>query len=812
MLALFPPSSLDNSILTSVLVGLLVVWAFHETLGWGLSGLVVPGYLASIFLIEPTTAVVVVAEALTTWAVVTAVSERVPHWWPWTRLFGRDRFLLFLLVSVAMRLVLEGGGYAWLAEATGIKVLRGLHSMGLVLVPLAANAIWRQGLGRSVVRLGVPVLVTWAIVDLLLRTTNLSLSSFALTYEDLALDFVSSPRAYILLLVGASIGSAVNLRWGWDFGGIIIPGLLALCWMEPHRLLATLGEVLVLTVLVRLVLKAPGLRGTNLTGGRPLVLAFVLAYLAKFGLGWLFAGSQVGLAGRDVFGFGYLLTALLAVRAVRYGDLSRVLVPAVVTSFASFVAATGLGLVLAVLLPEREEVEGAPMQVTGMPGRAAALAAAWTDAGLVPEGLVARVVRGEPGIVAGGDGFGALVVRGGTGPIVSGRLGARHAGPATLAVAEALDARAVLVCAPEGDACESARAELALVGPVLVVEAGDRRRLRLPDTSAGVDLGTLGKALGPFDVETGADDLTLTLDEPTRLIIASTAFGLEPAPLGDPAVALDAWVAGAEAPSLPAGQGIGSASIADGERRVLQDTVVGAWMKWRAGGPDAEPALRLATGLARELGYTLTRTGDASALTGQGWIALLDRAGSPIVVEAPALRDEPGSAVLARALHGATGATLLVLDRSGRGDHPPAHGVLLGALARLGSGVGVVTARAGRGGTDPGAEVVLSVGRPITDLGRAPAILRRAAELFGSAGVPVATWDGSARRLSYVDPGNEARAAAALAAGEEAQVTVFATTAWIERAQRGDGLARREKADPARPTGAADHQARGVAE
>jgi hypothetical protein len=43
MLEIFPPSSLNNSILTSVLVGLVVVWLFQETYGWNFSGLVVPG-------------------------------------------------------------------------------------------------------------------------------------------------------------------------------------------------------------------------------------------------------------------------------------------------------------------------------------------------------------------------------------------------------------------------------------------------------------------------------------------------------------------------------------------------------------------------------------------------------------------------------------------------------------------------------------------------------------------------------------------------------------------------------------------------
>jgi hypothetical protein len=777
MLALFPPSSLDNSILTSVLVGMLVVWALQETLGWGLSGLVVPGYVATIFLIEPTTAMVVIGEALATWALVTFLSDRVPRWWPWTRLFGRDRFLLFLLVSVAIRLALEAGGFAWLARTTGIEVLRALHSMGLVIVPLAANTIWRSGFSRGLFRLTVTIALTWGIVGgVLLQFMNLSLSSFALTYEDLALDFVSSPRAYILLLVGAAIGSAVNVRWGWDFGGIIIPGLLALCWMEPRRLGATLAEVIVLTMLLRVVLRLPVLRGVNLTGGRPLVLAFGLAYTVKFLLGWVFAGGWIGVSGRDVFGFGYLLTSLLAARAVRYGDLFRVLVPAVTTSFVSFVVASALGLALAVAFPVDDGQEGGPDLVTeAAPTEIEVLEAAWADAGPVPTDVVERVTRGAAVLLAGGDGFGALVVRGGAGPVVTGRVGASQLDVAVLAVAEAVDARAILLCAPRGDACEHARASLADVAPVLVVEPGVASTLSLPaDGSAtgidvaSIDVGRLGEAVGAFTIDAGAPAFTLTLSPAARLSAGARAFGLLPGPLPDltsgPTAAKDS------APPLRLG-----------ELRVLQESVAAPWMAWRAGGEGAEDSLRLAAGMARRLGLHIGRAGDVSTFTGDGWMAVLDRTGARVLVEAPSLREEPASGSLARLLTRATGATLLLLDRTERGERRPVQGVLLAALTTLGGDAAVLTARTAGAGTDPGAEVVLSVGRPVADVAAAPAVLQEIAALLAAGGVDVATWDGSAQRLPLADLRNESRAAVAVAAGRERQVTVFATHDFVER-------------------------------
>ncbi|MFN7147393.1 MAG: poly-gamma-glutamate biosynthesis protein PgsC/CapC, partial [Myxococcota bacterium] len=334
-----------------MLIGLFVVWAFQETLGWNFTGLVVPGYLASIFTIHPATGMVVVSEALVTVSIVLLLSERVPAWWPWTRLFGRDRFFLFLLTSVAVRIALEGGGFDLARQAFGLRVEEGLHSMGLVLVPLLANAFWRAGAG-GMPRVAVPVLLTWALLEwVFVPFTNLSLSSFELTYEDLALNFVGSPRAYILLLIGAAMGSWANQRWGWDYGGIIVPGLLALCWSAPASLAATIGEAVVIAALLKASFRLPVLRTANLTGGRPLVLAFTLGYLTKFAMGWAFGGAWPGFAVRDLYGFGYLLSSIVALRIVKHGEPFRSVVPALVTSLGAFVGGSAVAWGLAVLLP-----------------------------------------------------------------------------------------------------------------------------------------------------------------------------------------------------------------------------------------------------------------------------------------------------------------------------------------------------------------------------------------------------------------------------------------------------------------------------
>ncbi len=382
MIELFPTSVLDTSILTAVLVGLLLVWFFQEWLGWGFTGLVVPGYLASVIVIQPLTGAVMIAEGVATWALLVALSDAIPRWWPWSPLFGRDRFFLTLLSSVAVRLAMEGVAFPWMAENLHLRVAAELHSMGLVVVPLLAYAIWRNGPVRAVPRLGLPLLLTWALLEwLLLRWTNLSLGSFELTYEDLALDFVSSPRAYILLLFGAWLGSIANLRWGWDFGGIIVPGLLALCWLQPERLVATIGEALVIALVLRLALRLPSLREMNLAGGRLLVLAMLLAYLLKFALGHLLGAGWPGLRLRQLFGFGYLLPALIALRMVLSGDPFRTIVPATLTSLGGFLTGSSLAWLLAVLWPVSP-----PPSPEEAPALAAdsALVAAWRAGSMGP--------------------------------------------------------------------------------------------------------------------------------------------------------------------------------------------------------------------------------------------------------------------------------------------------------------------------------------------------------------------------------------------------------------------------------------------
>src|SRR5262245_6114331 len=102
------PQGLEGTLVIPIFVGLLVMAALTEALGWDFVGVVVPGYLASVCLSQPVVAAIVMAEAVATWALAIALDRgltaaRVTH-----PVFGRDRFFLVLVASVLVRIACEG--------------------------------------------------------------------------------------------------------------------------------------------------------------------------------------------------------------------------------------------------------------------------------------------------------------------------------------------------------------------------------------------------------------------------------------------------------------------------------------------------------------------------------------------------------------------------------------------------------------------------------------------------------------------------------------------------------------------------------
>ena len=300
----------------------------------------------------------ILAEAIVTYFVARAVSDWGSRFLPYNRFFGRERFFLILLVSVAVRLVSEAVmlpllGAALVDQGWVPPTLMGnLFSVGLIVVPLTANMMWRTGVWAGLPQVVLPTAVIYlALQVVLIPYTNLSISDFELTYENVALGFLASPKTYIILLTGAYLANRNSQAWGWDSHGIVVMALVALAWLSPMKVLTTVVEVLLLVAVVRVALSLPIVRQANIEGYRRIVFVFGIGFAMKFVACHVMAASYPGLRATDYFGFGYLLPSLLALKVLQKGSASIVLFPTLQTSLVALALGTVIGLGLALLDP-----------------------------------------------------------------------------------------------------------------------------------------------------------------------------------------------------------------------------------------------------------------------------------------------------------------------------------------------------------------------------------------------------------------------------------------------------------------------------
>lgn len=391
-LALFPKSGFDQSVTTPVLLGVLASWFATEAFGWVFAGLVVPGYLGAVFLLEPIGGLIDVVEAIVTYGVARAIGEHLSRTGLVSRSFGRERFLLVVLVSVLVRLVIEG-----LLLPRFVPHATWAFSIGLVVVPLAANACWKTGLVRGAIQNGIPTLAVYLLLRyLLVPYTNLSLAGFELANENVAASFLASPKAYILLLTGALLAAAANVRYGWDFNGILVPALVGLVVVEPLKLGATFAEAVVLLFVTKGVILATPLKRANIEGPRRLVLFFCVDYTLRFVFAWVVGKRLPGADVATLMGFGYLLPTLLAVKMSQKSSVALVLFPTAKVGIASFGVGTALGF-FALLLDKPPAAEAKVTRALPDPPPRGGQAALWVAASALNEGQEPDRARLPPG-------------------------------------------------------------------------------------------------------------------------------------------------------------------------------------------------------------------------------------------------------------------------------------------------------------------------------------------------------------------------------------------------------------------------------
>lgn len=320
-LTIFPEGGLAGSIITTVWVGVFVMCFFNMRYGWVLSGLVVPGYLVPLFIVKPLAAVVISVEAVLTYLLVWVFSEKLaPGRFP--SLFGRDRFMGLILASIAVRLTLDGFVLPefsiWMEDNFDRRIdwESNLQSFGLVVISLMANQFWKPGLGRGLVMAGVTIGLTYLIVRWgLMEVTNFRISGVYYLYESISSSVLASPKAYMIVTLTALIASHYNVKYGWDFSGILIPALLALQWYQPTKILTSVCEAIIIYTIARLILNLPFMANVTMEGGRKLLLFFNISFAWKMALGWVIILQGFEVKTTDFFGFGYLLSTLIAIKA-----------------------------------------------------------------------------------------------------------------------------------------------------------------------------------------------------------------------------------------------------------------------------------------------------------------------------------------------------------------------------------------------------------------------------------------------------------------------------------------------------------------
>ena len=353
ILAIFPSRGLDNSMLVPIFIGLLIHAFFIETLGWSSAGLVVTGYLASVFAIAPQAGMVIIVEIIFTYLIVYVISEYFSRLGWWHSFFGRDRFLAFFIASLLVRLIYEVwffqsvAGIAMKYFGMSLESTSHLYGIGLVVVPLTAHAMWRTGLRKGMIQVGAPVVLTYLFLSyILIPYTNFSIANFELTFQDLALDFASSPKIYITLILGMMIAARLNLKLGWDFNGIMIPALLAIAWYMPLKILTTFFEATLIAIVAWIIASLPIFRRTSMEGMRRLLLIFTVGLGLKYLICLYFAETNPGFSVTDLLGFGYILPSLIALNIWERHSWSLVVWPTLLTSFMAFVAGNLVGLAL----------------------------------------------------------------------------------------------------------------------------------------------------------------------------------------------------------------------------------------------------------------------------------------------------------------------------------------------------------------------------------------------------------------------------------------------------------------------------------
>ena len=139
---------------TSIVVSIVLGFFFGELTGWLTGGLVAPGYLA-LYIDQPLRIIMTYIAALLAFFLVKLLSQI-------TILFGRRRFMAFILAGICMGALLDA--IVRQIPPSGSD----LRAIGYVVPGLIANDIWKQGFLRTLLGSLVITLATRVVLLLIL--------------------------------------------------------------------------------------------------------------------------------------------------------------------------------------------------------------------------------------------------------------------------------------------------------------------------------------------------------------------------------------------------------------------------------------------------------------------------------------------------------------------------------------------------------------------------------------------------------------------------------------------------------------------
>jgi len=353
ILHLFPSGGgLGQSVITTVWIGITVVCLLNLRFGFPLTGLVVPGYLVPLLIVSPTSAGVIIIESVVVYGLMRFSAKYIMEKFGYGEMFGRDRFFAIILISILVRVVMDTLFWPLIANILSgwditFDYSSQLYSLGLVIIALTANVMWNGGFKYGMKVTIIQLVFTYLLVRYaLMPMTNFSIANLAIMYEAVAASIIAAPKAYIILVITAFFASRANIKYGWEFNGIMLPALLALQLMQPTKLLTSFAETAIILIIGASLLNYTRLRNTNIEGARLLLFFFNIGFIYKLFLNYFVVHYYPEIKVTDTFAFGYMLSTLLALKIYQKSALGLVIRATFQTSIVGGSLAIAIGFLI----------------------------------------------------------------------------------------------------------------------------------------------------------------------------------------------------------------------------------------------------------------------------------------------------------------------------------------------------------------------------------------------------------------------------------------------------------------------------------